>query len=264
MAPSRRRQPPRRPRSASHRVRPRPARPLPGRRTAHRRWLELTLTRPPQKHRGHRARGRDLGRPAERRPGRRRTRCGRGPTTVLTGGPGTGKTWTVATVLRALRFERASTSRRSRCANRQGRRPYERDAGGRSRRCEASTRRRQSTGSSGRSHDLARVFATTRGTRYPTTSSSSTRRRWSDSGSWLGFSMRSHPRRVCSSSVTPTSSPREAGTVLADLVRGLGPRGDVVELTENRRSVPAIQELARAIRSGDPDAVLADSRSRSS
>ena len=56
----------------------------------------------------------------------------------------------------------------------------------------------------------------------------------------------------------------EAGTVLADLVRGLGPRGDVVELTENRRSVPAIQELARAIRSGDPDEVLTHSRSRSS
>ncbi len=49
----------------------------------------------------------------------------------------------------------------------------------------------------------------------------------------------------------------EAGTVLADLVRGLGPRGEVVELTENRRSVLTIQELARAIRSGDPDEVLA-------
>jgi exodeoxyribonuclease V alpha subunit len=49
----------------------------------------------------------------------------------------------------------------------------------------------------------------------------------------------------------------EAGTVLADLVRGLGPRGDVVELSENRRSVAVIQELARAVRAGDPDAVLA-------
>ena len=57
--------------------------------------------------------------------------------------------------------------------------------------------------------------------------------------------------------MTPTSCASvEAGTVLADLVRGLGPRGDVVELTENRRSVAAIQELARAVRSGDPDEVL--------
>ncbi|WP_167001007.1 AAA family ATPase [Mumia sp. ZJ430] len=49
----------------------------------------------------------------------------------------------------------------------------------------------------------------------------------------------------------------EAGSVLADLVRGLEPDGSVVRLTKDHRVQGERADLAAAFRAGDPDAVLA-------
>ena len=180
------------------------------------------------------------------------------PTTVLTGGPGTGKTWTVATVLRALRFEDGRAPRVALAA------PTGKAAARMNETLEAEL--------ANASFDPATTIHRLLGS-IPR---SGTRFRHDarnplphdvvivDEASMVGLGLMarlldalSPATRLLLVGDPDQLASVEAGTVLADLVRGLGPRGDVVELTENRRSVPAIQDLARAIRSGDPDAVLA-------
>ena len=180
------------------------------------------------------------------------------PTTVLTGGPGTGKTWTVATVLRALRFEDGHAPRVALTA------PTGKAAARMNETLEAELA------------DASFDPATTIHRLLRSIPGSGTRFRHDarnplphdvvivDEASMVGLGLMarlldalSPATRLLLVGDPDQLASVEAGTVLADLVRGLGPRGDVVELTENRRSVPAIQELARAIRSGDPDAVLA-------
>lgn len=179
------------------------------------------------------------------------------PTTVLTGGPGTGKTWTVASILRALRFNDGGAPRVALAA------PTGKAAARMNETLEAELA------------DGAFDPATTIHRLLGPIPRSSTRFRHDasnplphdvvivDEASMVGLGLMA--RLV--DALSPTTrlllvgdpdqlASVEAGTVLADLVRGLGPRGDVVELTENRRSVPVIQELARTLRSGDPDAVL--------
>ena len=179
------------------------------------------------------------------------------PTTVLTGGPGTGKTWTVATVLRALRFEDGRAPRVALAA------PTGKAAARMNETLEAEL------------VDGTFDPATTIHRLLGSIPRSSTRFRHDasnplphdvvivDEASMVGLGLMarlvdalSPATRLLLVGDPDQLASVEAGTVLADLVRGLGPRGDVVELTENRRSVPAIQELARAIRSGDPHAVL--------
>lgn len=180
------------------------------------------------------------------------------PTTVLTGGPGTGKTWTVATLLRALRFEDGRAPRVALAA------PTGKAAARMNETLEAEL--------AGGSFDPATTIHRLLGS-IPR---SSTRFRYDvrnplphdvvivDEASMVGLGLMarlldalSPATRLLLVGDPDQLASVEAGTVLADLVRGLGPRGDVVELTENRRSVRAIQDLARAIRSGDPDAVVA-------
>lgn len=179
------------------------------------------------------------------------------PTTVLTGGPGTGKTWTVATVLRALRFEDGRAPRVALAA------PTGKAAARMNETLEAELA------------DASFDPATTIHRLLGSIPRSGTRFRHDarnplphdvvivDEASMVGLG----PMARLLDALSPATrlllvgdpdqlASVEAGTVLADLVRGLGPRGDVVELTENRRSVAAIQELARAVRSGDPDEVL--------
>ena len=179
-------------------------------------------------------------------------------TTVLTGGPGTGKTWTVATVLRALRFHDGQALRVALAA----------PTGKAAARMNETLQALLADGSFDPATTIHRLLGS-----IPR---SSTRFRHDasnplphdvviiDEASMVGLGLMarlldalSPATRLLLVGDPDQLASVEAGTVLADLVRGLGPRGDVVELTENRRSVPAIQELAQAIRSGDPDAVLA-------
>lgn len=179
------------------------------------------------------------------------------PTTVLAGGPGTGKTWTVAAVLRALRFNDGSAPRVALAA----------PTGKAAARVNENLETELADGTFEPATTIHRLLGS-----LPR---SSTRFRHDasnplphdvvivDEASMVGLGLMA--RLV--DSLSPATrlllvgdpdqlASVEAGTVLADLVRGLGPRGDVIELTENRRSVPAIQQLASAIRCGDPDATL--------
>lgn len=179
------------------------------------------------------------------------------PTTVLTGGPGTGKTWTVAAILRALRFADGEIPRvalaapTGKAAARMNETLETELAGGAFDPATTihrllgpiprSSTRFHHHASNPLSHDVVVV----------------------DEASMVGLGLMarlvdalSPATRLLLIGDPDQLASVEAGTVLADLVRGLGPRGDVVELTENRRSVPVIQELARAVRSGNPDAVL--------
>lgn len=178
------------------------------------------------------------------------------PTTVLTGGPGTGKTWTIATVLRSLRFADGTTPRIALAA------PTGKAAARMNETLEAEL--------AGGAFDPATTIHRLLGS-LPR---SSTRFRHDasnplphdlvvvDEASMVGLGLMarlvgalSPATRLLLVGDPDQLASVEAGTVLADLVRGLGPRGHVVELTENRRSVPAIQDLASTVRSGDPAAV---------
>lgn len=180
------------------------------------------------------------------------------PTTVLTGGPGTGKTWTIATVLRALRFADGGTPRIALAA----------PTGKAAARMNETLEAELADGAFDPATTIHRLLGP-----IPRTS---TRFRHDasnplphdvvvvDEASMVGLGLMarlvdalSPATRLLLVGDPDQLASVEAGTVLADLVRGLGPRGDVVELTDNRRSVQVIQELARAVRSGDPDAVLA-------
>ena len=174
------------------------------------------------------------------------------PTTVLTGGPGTGKTWTIATLLRSLRFADGTTPRVALAA------PTGRAAARMNETLEAEL--------AGGTFDPATTIHRLLGS-IPR---SSTRFRHDasnplphdlvviDEASMVGLGLMarlvgalSPATRLLLVGDPDQLASVEAGTVLADLVRGLGPRGEVVELTENRRSVPVIQDLARTLRSGD-------------
>lgn len=180
------------------------------------------------------------------------------PTTVLTGGPGTGKTFTVDTVLRALRFSDGTTPRVALAA----------PTGKAAARMNETLEPLLTTGAFDPATTIHRLLGS-----IP---HSSTRFRHDaanplphdlvvvDEASMVGLGLMARLVDALSPSTRlllvgdpDQLASVEAGTVLADLVRGLGPRGDVVELSENRRSVAVIQELARAVRAGDPDAVLA-------
>ncbi len=180
------------------------------------------------------------------------------PTTVLTGGPGTGKTWTVAAVLRALRFDDGSPPRIALAS----------PTGKAAARMNETLEDELASGAFDPAVTIHRLLGS-----IP---HSSTRFRHDaanplphdvvvvDEASMVGLGLMARLVDALSPSTRlllvgdpDQLASVEAGTVLADLVRGLGPRGEVVELTENRRSVLTIQELARAIRSGDPDEVLA-------
>ncbi len=180
------------------------------------------------------------------------------PTTVLTGGPGTGKTWTVAAVLRALRFADGTPPRIALAA----------PTGKAAARMNETLEPELASGAFDPATTIHRLLGS-----IP---HSSTRFRHHsgnplphdvvvvDEASMVGLGLMARLVEALSPATRlllvgdpDQLASVEAGTVLADLVRGLGPRGDVVELTDNRRSVPAIQDLARAVRAGEPDAVLA-------
>ncbi len=178
------------------------------------------------------------------------------PTTVLTGGPGTGKTWTIATVLRSLRFVGGRTPRVALAA----------PTGKAAARVNETLEAEFADGSFDPATTIHQLLGS-----LPR---SSTRFRYDasnplphdlvvvDEASMVGLGLMarlvaalSPATRLLLVGDPDQLASVEAGTVLADLVRGLGPRGEVVELTENRRSVRVIQDLARTVRSGDPDAV---------
>jgi exodeoxyribonuclease V alpha subunit len=180
------------------------------------------------------------------------------PTTVLTGGPGTGKTFTVSAVLQALRFADGTTPRVALAA----------PTGKAAARMNETLEPLLATGAFDPATTIHRLLGS-----IP---HSSTRFRHDaanplphdlvviDEASMVGLGLMARLVDALSPSTRlllvgdpDQLASVEAGTVLADLVRGLGRRGEVVELEENRRSVVVIQELARAVRSGDPDAVLA-------
>ena len=100
---------------------------------------------------------------------------------VITGGPGTGKTHTVARLLRLLSTSRARR-RGSRWRRRPGRRPpacrSRSGAGRRAGPARWTSPRPRCTGCSAGGRTAAAGFGTTPATGCPTTSSSSTRRRW--------------------------------------------------------------------------------------
>ncbi|WP_068402599.1 exodeoxyribonuclease V subunit alpha, partial [Kribbia dieselivorans] len=176
----------------------------------------------------------------------------------LTGGPGTGKTRTIATVLRSLRFADGREPRVALAA----------PTG------KAAARMNESLAA--QLGDGAFDPATTIHRLLGSLPQSSTRFRHHarnplphdivivDEASMVGLGLMARLVEALSPATRlllvgdpDQLASVEAGTVLADLVRGLGPRGDVVELTENLRSVPAIQSLAQAVRAGDGAAALA-------
>lgn len=179
-------------------------------------------------------------------------------TTVLTGGPGTGKTWTIATILRALRFADGGAPRIALAA----------PTGKAAARMNETMEDELAVGAFEPATTIHRLLG-------PIPRSSTRFRHDSgnplphdvvvvDEASMVGLGLMarlvdalSPATRLLLVGDADQLASVEAGTVLADLVRGLGPRGDVVELTENLRSVPVIQELARTVRSGDTKAVLA-------
>ena len=180
------------------------------------------------------------------------------PTTVLTGGPGTGKTWTVSALLRALRFADGSLPRVALAA------PTGKAAARMNETLEPSL----GAGAFDPAVTIHRLLGplprTTTRFRHDKANPLPHDVVVVDEASMvsLGLMARLVDALSPATRLLLVGDPEqlasvEAGTVLADLVRGLGPRGDVVELTENRRFVPAIQELARAVRSGDPEEVLA-------
>ena len=180
------------------------------------------------------------------------------PVTVLTGGPGTGKTWTIAAVLRSLRLADGTQSRVALAA----------PTGKAAARMDETLAATLGAGAFDPATTLHRLLG------FNPRSSSRFRHDARnplphdvvvvDEASMVGLELMarlvdalSPATRLLLVGDPDQLASVEAGTVLADLVRGLGPRGDVVELVENRRSVPVIQELARAVRAGDADAVLA-------
>ncbi|MFW5473167.1 exodeoxyribonuclease V subunit alpha [Knoellia sp. CPCC 206450] len=179
-------------------------------------------------------------------------------TTVLTGGPGTGKTWTVAALLRALRFADGSIPRVALAA----------PTGKAAARMNEALESRLGAGVFDPAVTIHRLLGP-----LPRTTTRFRHDRANplphdvvvvDEASMVGLGLMarlvdalSPETRLLLVGDPEQLASVEAGTVLADLVRGLGPHADVVELTENRRSVPAIQELARAVRSGEPEEVLA-------
>ena len=181
-----------------------------------------------------------------------------GPTTVLTGGPGTGKTWTVAELLRALRFADGSLPRVALSA----------PTGKAAARMNETLESRLGAGAFDPAVTIHRLLGplprTTTRFRHDKANPLPHDVVVVDEASMVGLGLMarlvdalSPATRLLLVGDPEQLASVEAGTVLADLVRSLGPRGDVVELTENRRSVPAIQKLARAVRSGDPEEVLA-------
>jgi len=180
------------------------------------------------------------------------------PTTVLTGGPGTGKTWTVAALLRALRFADGSLPRVALAA----------PTGKAAARMNETLESRLGAGAFDPAVTIHRLLGplswTTTRFRHDKANPLPHDVVVVDEASMVGLGLMarlvdalSPATRLLLVGDPEQLASVEAGTVLADLVRGFGPRGDVVELTENRRSVPAIQELARAVRSSDPEEVLA-------
>ncbi|TNC44651.1 exodeoxyribonuclease V subunit alpha [Mumia zhuanghuii] len=180
-------------------------------------------------------------------------------TTVLTGGPGMGKTHTIDRVLRALGAGRGQALRIGLAA------PTGKAAARMNEMIEADPTRASSVSPAVTLHRLlGSIPGTSQRFRHDARNPLPHDLVIVDEASMVSLSMMARlidalapDARLLLVGDPDQLASVEAGSVLADLVRGLESDGSVVRLTQNHRVQGARADLAAALQVGDPDAVLA-------